>query len=535
MTRVEEVIDAWFDSGSMPFAQFHYPFENKELFEANYPADFISEGVDQTRGWFYTLHAIGTFLFNERAYKNLIVNDLILDKTGQKMSKHKGNMVDPFAVMEKYGADVLRWYLINSSPPWRPKMFNEDDLIEARNKFFDTLINTYRFFALYSNLLSLSFEDLKKNSVPVNERPEIDKWIISALNSLKKEYFALMDTYEITRATRLISDFTIDNLSNWYVRRNRKRFRNPADEKDKISAYSTLHEVLVELVKMISPFSPFLSDELYMNLTGEESVHLSMFAPVNEKVIDAELEYEMSMAQRIVYLVRTMRVKFNLKTRQPLKQILVPVLSEGEREKIGRMKKIILEEVNVKELNFVDESNGVIKKKAKANFKVLGPKFGKDMKTAAEAIKNFDNKTIADIEKSGSVKINVGGAEAEITKDDIEIQTENIEGWVVESSDGLTVALDTKLDAQLVNEGLAREFVNKVQNLRKERSLGVNDKIKIKYDCGSELEAAISMQKKYIEDETMAVELMLDKSGRLNGFEELNINGNTCKVTIEKI
>ena len=535
MTRVEEVIDAWFDSGSMPFAQFHYPFENTKLFEANYPADFISEGVDQTRGWFYTLHAIGTFLFNERAFRNIIVNDLILDKTGQKMSKHKGNVDNPFEVMEKYGADVLRWYLINASPPWRPKLFNEEDLVEVRNKFFDTLINTYRFFALYSNLLGVSADELKKGSVPYNDRPEIDKWIISSLNSLKKEYFELMDTLEITRATRILSDFTIDNLSNWYVRRNRKRFRNPADENDKLSAYGTLYEVLVELVKMVSPFSPFLTDELYMNLTGEESVHLSRFTTVNEEVIDPDLEYEMSMAQKIVYLVRMMRVKFNLKTRQPLRQILVPVPNEDDRVKIGKMKKIILEEVNVKELKFVDESSGVIRKKAKANFKVLGPKFGKDMKAVSEAIKNFDNKTIAQIEKSGSVKIDVNGSETEITKDDIEIQTESIEGWVVESSEGLTVALDTKLDDKLVSEGLVREFVNKIQNLRKDRSLGVNDRIKLAYDCGAELGSAIESKKKYIEEEIMAVELNHVNPEKLNGTEEININGRTCKVTIEKI
>jgi isoleucyl-tRNA synthetase len=535
MTRVEEVIDAWFDSGSMPFAQFHYPFENKELFEANYPADFISEGVDQTRGWFYTLHAIGTFLFNENAFRNIIVNDMILDSTGQKMSKHKGNMVNPFDIMEKYGADVLRWFLVNASPPWRPKMFKEEDLMEARNKFFDTLINTYRFFALYSNLLGIDSGILKAKKVPYSERPEIDRWIISALNTLKKNYFELMDTYEITKATRLISDFTIDDLSNWYVRRNRKRFRNPANEKDKLAAYGTLREVLAELLQMVSPFSPFLTEELYRDLTGEESVHLSHFEEVNELVIDGDLEYEMHTAQQIVYLVRTMRVKFNLKTRQPLKQILIPVLKEEDKVKIEKMKKIILEEVNVKELNFVDENNAVIKKKAKANFKSLGPKFGKEMKQAADIIKNFDNKTITDIEKDGAVIINLSGAEHEITKEDIEIQTENIEGWIIESSGALTVALDTKLDEQLINEGLAREFINKVQNLRKDRLLGVNDKIKIKYDCDKELEQAIASQKKYIEEEIMAVELNLENPEKLNGYEELNINGRTCKILLDKI
>ena len=317
MERVTEVIDAWYDSGSMPFAQHHYPFENKELFEKNYPADFIAEGVDQTRGWFYSLHAIGTFVFGMQAYNNLIVNDMILDKGGQKMSKHKGNMVDPFEIMSKHGADTLRWYLVSSSPVWRSKMFNEDDLVEVKNKFFDTLINTYRFFVLYSNLLGIERDELVKDRVPFSDRPEIDRWIISAMNSLKKNYIELMDNYDITKASRLISDFTTNDLSNWYVRRNRRRFRNPADEKDKLSAYGTLYEVLTEVMKLISPVSPFLSEYLYRNLTGEESVHLSDIGTEGRDKIDESLESEMLMAQQIVYLVRAMRVKFNLKTRQP--------------------------------------------------------------------------------------------------------------------------------------------------------------------------------------------------------------------------
>ena len=535
MTRVEEVIDAWYDSGSMPFAQHHYPFENKELFEKNYPADFIAEGVDQTRGWFYTLHAIGTFLFNERAYKNLIVNDLILDKTGQKMSKHKGNIVDPFAIMEKYGADILRWYLVSSSVPWRPKMFNEDDLVEVRNKFFDTLVNTYKFFVLYSNLIGISADELVKNRVPVNERPEIDKWIISAMNSLKKNYIGLMDGYDITRASRMIYDFTIDDLSNWYVRRNRRRFRAPANEKDKLSAYGTLFEVLAELLKLISPISPFLSEKLYTNLTGNDSVHLAHIEQPAESDIDTKLEAEMHTAQRIVYLVRAMRVKFNLKTRQPFRQIIIPVLNENEKSIIERMKNIILEEVNVKEINFVGESSGIINKKAKPNFKLLGPKYGKDMKIIAEAIKSFDNHKINEIEKEGSVKINLGGIEFEITREDLEVQTENIEGWIIESEDHLTVALDTKLDDELINEGIAREFVSKVQNIRKEMLMDVNDKINIRYRADAELAGAISDQHKYIEEQTMAVKLESGADEKTNGYAEINLNGKICRVLIEKI
>jgi isoleucyl-tRNA synthetase len=535
MNRVEEVIDAWYDSGSMPFAQHHFPFENKERFERNYPADFIAEAVDQTRGWFYSLHAIGSFLFNKMAYKNLIVNDHIQDKDGVKMSKHLGNIVDPFYIMDTYGADVLRWYIISSSPPWRPKMFNEDDLVEARNKFFDTLINTYRFFALYSNLLGVNTESLTANRVPFKQRPEIDRWILSAMNTLKKDYFGLMESYDITKATRIIYDFTIDDLSNWYIRRNRKRFRNPADEQDKLSAYQTLYEVLVDLVKLISPVAPFLSEELYKNLTGGESVHLSFFGEVKENEIDHVLESEMETAQKIVYLVRTMRVKFNLKTRQPLRQILIPVMNDELKHRVERMKNIILQEVNVKELNFVGEDSGIIRKKAKPNFKLLGPKYGKDMKAIAEAIRNFDHKMINTIEKEGKVKITISGADFEIAKDDLEVQTENIEGWIVESSDNLTVALDTKLDEQLVNEGLAREFINRVQNMRKGQLLGVNDKISIKCVCEGDLFEALSKQKKYIEEETMSARLELLKNGDLAGSEELNINGRSCKISIEKL
>jgi isoleucyl-tRNA synthetase len=535
MKRVEEVIDAWYDSGSMPFAQFHYPFENKELFKENYPADFIAEGVDQTRGWFYSLHAIGTFLFDDRAYKNIIVNDMILDEKGLKMSKHKGNVVDPFDTMNKFGADVVRWYLINSSPPWRSKMYNEGDLIEAKNKFFDTLINTYRFFALYSNLLGINTKDLTKNRIPFESRPEIDRWIISSLNTLKKNYYELMDSYDLTRATRVLSDFTIDDLSNWFVRRNRKRFRNSENEQDKLSAYQTLYEVLVDLTKMVSPVSPFLTEELYRDLTGAESIHLSIFTDANEKEIDTELESEMHFAQRIVYLVRTMRVKFNLKTRQPLKQILIPLINENDRHKIEKMKKIILEEVNIKELNFVGEDSGIIVKKAKPNFKTLGPKFGKDMKIIAEIIKGFDSKTISRLEKNGVVDINVMNAELIITREDVEIFTENIEGWIVETDGDLTVALDTTLDEQLIAEGYAREFVNRVQNIRKDMLLGVNDKITIKISTDDELQSALKKMQGYIEDETMAESMSIERNRMLENYEESNINGKTCKILITKV
>ncbi|NOS83641.1 MAG: isoleucine--tRNA ligase [Ignavibacteria bacterium] len=532
MTRVTEVIDAWYDSGSMPFAQHHYPFENKELFERNYPADFIAEGVDQTRGWFYSLHAIGSFIFGDKAYKNLIVNDLILDKDGRKMSKHVGNVVNPFDIMDKYGADILRWYLISSSPPWRPKMFSEDDMLEVRNKFFDTVINTYRFFVLYCNLLGVTQEELEKNSVPVSDRPEIDRWIISAFEKTKSLYIDLMDGYQITKAVRVLSDFAIDDLSNWYVRRNRKRFRTPDGVADKLAAYGTLYEVLTGLLQLVSPIAPFITEKLYRNLTGAESVHLSYIAENNEN-IDAELNYNMDLAKRIVSLARFMRVKNDLKTRQPLRQILIAITNDTEREAIETMKDIILEEINIKELKFIEKDSSLIRRSAKLNFKVAGPRYGKDVKKVAQLAVELPQENLNQVIAEG--KTAYGGYD--FTMDDLLIQTENIEGWVIESQDNLTIALDTKLDDVLLSEGIAREFVSKVQNIRKERNMDVNDKVKINFLADKELSGIISGQKKYISEQIMAVSLD-EASGdkdKINGYEELNINGRNCKVSVEKV
>jgi isoleucyl-tRNA synthetase len=529
LTRVTEVIDAWYDSGSMPFAQHHYPFENKELFEENYPADFIAEGVDQTRGWFYSMHAIGVFLFGKKAYKNLIVNDMILDKDGRKMSKHVGNIVDPFDIMDRYGSDVLRWYLISSSPPWRPKMFKEDDLVEVRNKFFDTLINTYRFFVLYCNLLGVERSALVSNVVPYKKRPEIDRWILSAFEKCRIEFIDLMDSYQITKASRLLSDFTIDDLSNWYVRRNRKRFRAPDSEQDKLSAYQTLYEVLTGLLQMVSPVSPFMTDHLYRSLTGEDSVHLS-FIKTQESNVDAELNYNMDLAKKIVSLARFMRVKNDLKTRQPLRQILVAISNDLEREAIESMKGIILEEINIRELKFIDSGSELIKRKAKLNFKVAGPKFGKDVKKVQQAAEELPAENINEIMNKGRTSYKG----FELTADDVLIQTENIEGWVIESQDNLTIALDTTLDESLISEGIAREFISKVQNIRKEREMDVNDKIRIMYKAESDLTGIIDAQKKYISEQTMAAEIVSGSEG-LNGYDELNINGKQCKVSIVKV
>jgi isoleucyl-tRNA synthetase len=529
MTRVREVIDCWFDSGSMPFAQWHYPFENKDIFEKNFPADFIAEGVDQTRGWFYSLLAINSFLFDKAPYKSVIVNGHILDKFGKKMSKSLGNVVNPFDMMEKHGADLLRWYLVGNSPVGKSKLFNEDELIELKNKLFDTLLNTYKFFIIYSGLTNFDYK--QSEFVPVENRSVIDKWIISKLNSLKKEYFTLMDAYEVTKASRLIFDFTIDELSNWYIRRNRKRFRNPENEQDKNSAYQTVYEILVNILQMMAPVAPFITEKLYQNLEGEgKSIHLSEFASYDEKAIDAALEEQMQMAQRIVYLTRAIRVKNNLKVRQPLRQILIPVLNAHEKETISKFKDIILEEVNVKELNFVEGDSDIIKKKAKPNFKAIGPKFGKDVKAVQAIINNFNKEDISKVESEGSVAKD-GFV---ITRDDIEILTENITGWIVDTDKNLTIALDTTLDENLINEGITREFINRVQNFRKTNGFDINDKVEIFVKAPEQLLQAIMNNKSYINSETLS-ENIQEANGKDLEFSETDINGEPLKFFVKKI
>ena len=529
MQRVSEVIDCWFDSGSMPFAQYHYPFENKKLFDNNYPADFIAEGLDQTRGWFYSLHAIGTFLFEEPAYNSLIVNGLILDKDGKKMSKSLGNAANPFEIMDKFGADILRWYLIASSPIEKSKLFNEDDLLEVKKKFFDTLINTYRFFVIYSNLTDFKYNPISK--LPIKNRKEIDKWIISKLNTLKKNYFDLMDNYDITKASRLISDFTIDELSNWYVRRNRKRFRNPENETDRLAAYQTLYECLHEILKMLAPVSPFITEKLFLELTEKEtSIHLAEFTECDEKQISKSLEDQMELAQRIVYLVRAIRVKNNLKVRQPLKQLLVPVFNEKQKENLLKVKDIILEEINVKELKVIEGDSEIIIKKAKPNFKSIGPKYGKEVKKVQEIISKLSNTEISEIEKNGELEKN----EYNIKNEDIEIFTENIEGWIVEIDKNLTVALDMTLDQDLIEEGVVREFVNRVQNYRKTNDFDVNDKIIISLKTTENINRIINKNINFIKDEVYCEDI-LKADGKPDNLHKTDINGEICEFFIEKI
>ncbi|QQS36506.1 MAG: isoleucine--tRNA ligase [Ignavibacteriales bacterium] len=534
--RTPELIDVWFDSGAMPFAQYHYPFENKEWFEKNFfPSDFICEGIDQTRGWFYTLHAISTMLFDSVAYKNVIVNELILDKNGLKMSKSKGNTVDPFMLFDKYGADATRWYLVTNSPPWRPTLFDEEGLVEVQRKFFGTLLNTYSFFVLYANIDKFNASEAH---VPYEERPEIDRWVISKLNSLVKEYEQLMDDYDVTKAARAVSNFTIDHLSNWYVRRCRRRFWKSEMNKNKLSAYQTLYECLIKVAKLTSPFAPFIAEELYQNLNSVtkqeqfESVHLADFPDAEYQ--DKNLELKMEIAQQVVYLTRSMRAKANLKIRQPLLKIMV-VVDRNKKEALEKMKDVILDEVNIKELIVLDDDSGIVNKSAKGNFKAIGPKFGKKVNPVANRIKAMTKDEISALEKEGSIKISLDGEEIEILKTDVEIISTEIEGWVVESEEGVTIALDTELNDELIAEGFAREFVNRVQNMRKDSGFEVTDRIKINFTSDSKLNDAIKLFHDYISNETLADNIysQLNENGGVN--QNWKIGEYDCSIQIERV
>lgn len=534
--RTPELIDVWFDSGSMPFAQYHYPFENKERFENHsFPADFICEGIDQTRGWFYTLHAIATMLFDNVAFKNIIVNELILDKNGLKMSKTRGNTVDPFELFDKYGADATRWYLVTNSPPWRPTLFDQDGLVEVQRKFFGTLLNTYSFFALYANIDNFNFTE---KLIPYKDRPEIDRWIISKLNSLVKDYEELMDAYDVTKAARAVSDFTIDHLSNWYVRRCRRRFWKSEMNQNKLSAYQTLYECLITVSKLASPFAPFISEELYQNLNSVtsqdkyESVHLSEYP--KSLYLEKELEDKMDIAQKVVYLTRSMRAKNNLKVRQPLSKIMV-VVDKSKRDALGKMKEVILDEVNIKELIVLKDDSEIVNKSAKANFKSIGPKFGKKVNAVANLIKGFGKEDIAVLEGGGEIKTKVNGEDIEIGKDDVEIISSEITGWLVETGEGVTVALDTELSDDLVAEGLAREFVNRIQNMRKDAGYDVTDRIKIKYYGSDKLVEAVNSFNEYISNETLAEE-MVNENKFNNGYnQDWKIGDYECSIQIERV
>ncbi|MBC8044197.1 MAG: isoleucine--tRNA ligase, partial [Rhizobacter sp.] len=541
-TRTPELVDVWFDSGSMPFAQLHYPFENKDLFDKSFPADFIAEGIDQTRGWFYTLHAISTMIFGKPAYKNLIVNGHLLDKAGKKMSKSLGNIVDPFEMIARYGADALRWYLVSTSPPWLAKAFDEDDLRKVQNKFFRTLTESYRFFAQYAAIDDFTYSEPQ---IHIQQRTELDRWIISLLNTLIKEVGDAYQSYDLTLAARLIQDFTVDQLSNWYIRRSRNRFwKGATDDKgksDKTAAYQTLYECLITVVKLAAPVCPFITDAIYQNLNRVtqkedfESVHLAFFPPVEETAIDAPLESRMKKAQVVSSLVRTMREKASIKVRQPLRRMLVPVAEPHARRELEKVKSVILDEVNVRAIEYVDDDSGIVNKKAKPNFKILGPKFGKEVNLVANVVKGFSAAQIAEVEKSGRTEAMFNGKTIAIESEDFEVLREDIEGWLVMSDEEtrLTVALDTELDGDLIMDGLAREFVSAVQTLRKDTGLEITDRIIISIEGTAPLTAAIDKYRERIMAETLATGIEFSVVATLSTQPlRIDFNGETGSLAI---
>ena len=537
MKRETDLIDVWFDSGAMPYAQIHYPFENKELFDDRkvYPADFIAEGVDQTRGWFFTLHAIATMVFDSVSYKAVVSNGLVLDKNGNKMSKRLGNAVDPFATIEQYGSDPLRWYMITNASPWDNIKFDIDGIEEVRRKFFGTLYNTYSFFALYANVDGF---DYSEPDVDWKERPEIDRWILSLLNSLVKDVDGFLDAYEPTRAGRAISDFVNDNLSNWYVRLNRRRFWGGGMTTDKLSAYQTLYTCLETVAKLMAPIAPFYADRLFCDLiaaTGREkveSVHLSEFPVCNEALIDKNLEERMQMAQDVSSMVLALRRKVNIKVRQPLQTIMVPVVDAHQQESIEAVKALILNEVNVKELKFVDNTAGILVKKIKPDFKKLGPRYGKIMKALAAAIQTMSQDEINAFEKAGTFTLAVEGQEAVIERADVEIISEDIPGWLVANEGRLTVALDITVTENLRKEGLARELVNRIQNLRKSSGYDITDKISVTVLSNDVIDEAIKDFNSYIANQVLAVSVEI--TDVISDATELDFEDFKLSVRIEK-
>lgn len=538
--RTPELIDVWFDSGSMPFAQLHYPFENRELFDKTFPADFIAEGVDQTRGWFYTLHAIATLIFDRPAYKNLIVNGHILDKNGQKMSKSKGNVVDPFETMGKYGADAIRWYLMVTSPPWRPKLFNAEEIEEEQRRFFRAFVNSYNFFVLYANVDGFTFSEAE---IPTAERSELDRWILSCLNTLVENVRQRMEQYDLTGASRLINDFAVDDLSNWYIRRSRKRFWKGSMGPDKLSAYQTLSTVLMTLAKLLAPFTPFIAERIYLNLNGvsgresAESVHLAGYPAPQGSMVDRPLEERMKKAQIITSLVRTMREKASIKVRQPLRRILLAVDDSSSRAAYELVADIIMEEVNIQKIEYIEDEGSVISKKAKPNFKTLGPRFGKEMKALAEAIRIMGHKQISRLEKEGALDLDLDGRIFSLTREDVDIVHEDIEGWLVASDDAhrIMVALDTEMTEELEMLGLARELVSRIQSLRKESGLEITDRIELRIQATPKLLEAVRASDAYIMEETLATAIghsALDPTEAAEGTEQ--VNSELCRLSLEK-
>ena len=528
MTRELDLIDVWFDSGSMPYAQLHYPFENKALFENQFPADFIAEGVDQTRGWFFTLHAISTLLFDSVAYKNVVSNGLVLDKTGNKMSKRLGNAVDPFETINKHGADATRWYMISNAQPWDNLKFDEEGILEVRRKFFGTLFNAYSFYALYANIDNFNYDI---NSCPVHLRDKTDKWIVSEINTLIRDVGGYYEDYEPTKAARAIQDFVINKLSNWYIRLNRRRFWKGEFNQDKKNAYSTLFECLNAVALISSPIAPFYMDNLFQDLNKNlSSVHLAKFPDYNEKLIDSVLEAEMQLAQNLSSAILSLRKKEKIRVRQPLECALIAVSNNKIKTSVLGAENIILAETNLKSLKIIEEGSELISKKAKPNFRVLGPKFGNKIKEVAQAIASLDSRQIKQLEISGEIVIN---GEFSLSKNDVEIVSQEIEGYSVVVTDDFSVALDVKISEKLKHEGIAREFVNRIQNLRKEKQFLVTDKIIISVEKNEKTESAFQNNLNYICNETLAKKLIFSSS--IENHEKINlIDEISCNVLIEK-
>ena len=537
MTREADLIDVWFDSGSMPYAQWHYPFENKDKIDENkdFPADFIAEGVDQTRGWFYTLHAIATLVFDKVAYKNVVSNGLVLDKNGQKMSKRLGNAADPFDTLKEYGPDATRWYMISNANPWDNLKFDLEGIAEVRRKFFGTLYNTYSFFSLYANIDGFKYEEAE---IPLNERPEIDQWIISELNTLIKDVDGFYADYEPTKAARAISDFVQENLSNWYVRLCRRRFWKGEYAQDKIAAYQTLYTCLLTISKLGAPIAPFFMDKLYRDLTLAtqsekfDSVHLAEFPKYVDNFVDKSLESKMQKAQTISSLVLSLRKKEMIKVRQPLQKVMIPVLDEDQKAEIEAISDLIKAEVNVKEIVLLDDASGVLVKQIKPNFKALGPRFGEDMGLISKEIQGFSSEQISQLDKEGSLNIVIAGKEVTLSLEDVEITSQDIEGWLVANSNGITVALDITISEELRQEGIARELVNRIQNIRKDSGFEVTDKIKVQLKRSGLLEEAILENEAYIKSETLTSDLVF--VDELENGIEIEFDEIKTKITITK-
>jgi isoleucyl-tRNA synthetase len=537
MKRESDLIDVWFDSGSMPYAQWHYPFENKEKIDNNqdFPADFIAEGVDQTRGWFYTLHAIGTLVFDKIAYKNVVSNGLVLDKNGQKMSKRLGNAADPFETLSEYGADATRWYMISNANPWDNLKFDAEGIAEVRRKFFGTLYNTYSFFSLYANIDGFTYSEAE---IALQDRPEIDRWILSELQTLIKNVDAYYTDYEPTKAAREISYFVQENLSNWYVRLCRRRFWKGDYQEDKIAAYQTLYTCLLTITKLSAPIAPFYMDQLYRDLTKAtntenfESVHLSEFPQFVEKYVDKSLESRMLKAQTVSSLVLSLRKKEMIKVRQPLQKVMIPILDEKQRAEIESVSDLIKAEVNVKEIELLCDVSDILVKQIKPNFKALGPRFGKDMGLIAKQIQDFNQEQIAQLESLGSIIIEIQENTITLTSEDVEISTQDIPGWLVANANGITVALDITLSEELIQEGIARELVNRIQNLRKDSGFEVTDKIKVTIQTSEGLEKAIQANRIYIMSETLTEVLEFEED--LNDGTSIEFDGIITKILITK-